>query len=92
MHFLVNHIEKGFPDMMDFASELIHVAKAARGLWRCPCCVTEVIVFGLFSRFYGRSCSESEKLLQGRHKIAEQFVLRHVPIPPNRYCLKRNLN
>ena len=31
MHFLVDCIEKRFPDAMDFASELLHVEKAARG-------------------------------------------------------------
>lgn len=31
MHFLVDCIEKRFPDVMDFASELLHVEKAARG-------------------------------------------------------------
>ena len=35
MHFLVDTIEKRFPDMMDFASELIHVEKAARGQYIC---------------------------------------------------------
>jgi len=33
MHFLADCIEKRFPDVMDFASELIHVEKAARGQW-----------------------------------------------------------
>jgi len=32
MHFLVDTIEKRFPDMMDFARELLHVEQAARGL------------------------------------------------------------
>ena len=31
MNFLVNCIEKRFPDAMDFASELLHAVKAARG-------------------------------------------------------------
>jgi len=35
MHFLVDCIEKRFPEAMDFATELIHVEKAARGLWLC---------------------------------------------------------
>jgi len=35
MHYLVECIEKRFPDVMDFANELIHVEKAARGRWLC---------------------------------------------------------
>jgi len=33
MHFLVDCVEKRFADVMDFASELLHVEKAARGQW-----------------------------------------------------------
>jgi len=35
MHFLVDSVEKRFPDVMDFASELLHVEKAARGRYIC---------------------------------------------------------
>jgi len=41
IHFLVGSIEKRFPDAMDFASELLHVEKAARGEMptSLACCV-----------------------------------------------------
>jgi len=32
MHFLTMTAEKHFPDVMDFADELLHVEKATRGL------------------------------------------------------------
>jgi len=35
MHFLVDCVEKRFADVMDFASELLHVEKAARGQYAC---------------------------------------------------------
>ena len=35
MHFLADSIEKRFPDVMDFASEMLHVEKAARGQHFC---------------------------------------------------------
>ena len=31
MHFLVEMVEKKYPELMDVADELIHVDKAARG-------------------------------------------------------------
>ena len=44
MHFLVDCIEKRFPDAMDFATELIHVEKAARGQWLCTASLTCILV------------------------------------------------
>ena len=35
MHFLVDCIEKRFPDVMHFASELLHLEKSAGGQWLC---------------------------------------------------------
>jgi len=34
MHFLTMTAEKHYPDVMDFADELLHVEKATRGLTR----------------------------------------------------------
>ena len=59
MHFLVDCVEKRFPEVMDFASEMIHVEKAARGL-----CICRVILLCLPACYWCQRANVRKYILQ----------------------------
>lgn len=41
MHFLADTVEKNHPDLVNFTEEILHIEKAARGLYNLPVLFTQ---------------------------------------------------
>ena len=72
MHFLADSIEKRFPDVMDFASEMLHVEKAARG--QHFCCDNNHTTL-MFAWSFLHALSRSVRRQKGRAFVPSKNVL-----------------